>query len=175
MSINASNNEKIFSHSLTARNAALMVVETAKADHLLSGPINTAPELAEMEKFFFLHLFDAVRDHTATNGAELTPDEISSMFTFVFARSAEAVTAFLSSKGNFEFNAAGLFDGNTPFYTDDAFSALYKNNRNFPADCAGSYLEFFDRQAPGTDPLLTLFEALKWCFRIGCHLGLSSR
>jgi len=168
-------NEKIFSHSLTARNAAIMVVETAKADHLLSGPVNTAPELAEMEKFFFLHLFDTLRDHTSRCGTELNQDEIASMFNFVFARSAEAVTSFFSSKTSFEFNAAGLFDGNVPFYTDDALSALYKDNRQFPADCAQRYLEFFDHQAPGTDPLLTLFEALKWCFRIGCHLGLSSR
>ena len=46
-----------FSRSVAAQAAAMTVIETAKKDGLLSGPVATAPELAESEKELFLEMF----------------------------------------------------------------------------------------------------------------------
>ena len=163
-----------FSHSLTARAAAAAVIETARKMKILDGPIRTAPELAEMEKFLFVSLFDAVRRREGGLGNGLEPDEISAMFTFVFLRAAEAVTIFRSGEGHFEFDAAGLFGGPTPYYADEKIGAVFKAHHDFPSECAVSFLKLArGLPAGGPEPLLTLFEAMKWCFRLGCHLGLA--
>ena len=79
-----------FSRSVAAQAAAMTVIETAKKDGLLSGPVATAPELAESEKELFLEMFRKLAERQGTAAKSLTSDEISSLFTFVYARAAEA-------------------------------------------------------------------------------------
>jgi hypothetical protein len=165
--------QPVFSRSLTAHYAAVAIVNTAKSMHILDAPMRTAPELAEMEKFLFISLFDAIRTHEGLAENGLDPDEVAAMFNFVYVRSAEAVTAFLSGNGKFEFDATGLFGGPAPFYADEKISAKLKEFPEFPSECAVSFLSYADTLSDGTDRLLTLFEAMKWCFRIGCHIGLA--
>ena len=162
-----------FSHSLAARAAAAAVIGTARSMKILDGPIRTAPELAEMEKFLFVSLFDAVRNRGGGLENGLSPDEISAMFTFVFLRAAEAVSIFRSGQGHFEFDADGLFGGPVPFYADETIGARFKANSVFPSECAVAFLKLARELPAGHEPLLVLFEAMKWCFRLGCHLGLS--
>ena len=169
----AADTPQVFSHSLSARAAAAAVIEVAKTMQILDGPIRTAPELAEMEKFLFVNLFKTIREHENTHANTLDPDEVSAMFTFVFIRAAEAVTVFRSGQGNFEFNPDGLFGGPVPFYADEKIAARFKQNNGFPSECAVAFLELARRLPTDADPLLTLFEAMKWCFRLGCHLGLA--
>jgi len=164
-----------FSHSLAARAAAASVIDTAKRLNLIDGPIHTAPELAEMEKFLFVSLFDAVRRRDNTADHPLAADEISAMFTFVFIRAAEAVTIFLSGQGHFEFDDTGLFGGPVPYYADEKIGAKFKEFNNFPSECAVAFLELSRQLSDDPEPILTLFEAMKWCFRLGCHLGLAGK
>ena len=160
--------DRPFRTSLAAQAAARTVVETARRAGLLDGgAVAVDPALAEMEKALFSAMFKALARRGA---AELSPDEFSSMFHFVFARSAEAACACLSGRP-FETGTDGLFDGRTPFYADDALGSYFKG-LSFPADCARNCWELLTREPP-REPLLSLFEALKWCFRLGCHAGIA--
>ena len=96
--------------------------------------------------------------------------DYSSLFTFVFAKAAEAVTNMFNHKEQ-TFEMTGMFDGRVPLYADEAVTADFKTSQ-FPAMCAANYLKFTQDEADslaGNDPLLLLFEALKWCFRLSCH------
>jgi len=157
-----------FRTSLAAQSAARIAVETARRSGLLEAGegLVVDPALAEMEKALFSAMFKAV----ARRGeAELSPDEFASMFHFVFARSAEAAAACWSGRP-FETGTDGLFDGRTPFYADDALREYFKSLA-FPGECAQNAWDWLSASKQ-SDPLLALFESLKWCFRIGCHLGL---
>lgn len=158
-----------FRTSLAAQTAARLVIDTARSCGLLDdGALVVDPALAEMEKALFAGMFKAV---ARRGGAELTPEEFSSLFHFVFARATEAATACWSGRP-FETGTDGMFDGKTPFYADDALKG-YVRELDFPVRCAQNCWDGFAAgKAAGYDPLLPLFEALKWCFRIGCHASL---
>ena len=161
-----------FRTSLTAQAAAQTVIAAARESGVLDdGALVVDPALAEMEKALFAGMFKAV----ARRGVpSLTADEFSSMFHFVFARAAEAASACWS-KRPFETGTDGLFDGKTPFYADDALKG-YIHAQEFPVKCAQRCWDNLAAVAAAggsdCDPLLPLFEALKWCFRIGCHASL---
>lgn len=157
-----------FQTSLAAQAAARVVIETARRDGLLDGgAVTVDAALAGMEKALFSAMFKAL---ARRGSAELTPEEFSSMFHFVFARSAEAACACWSDRP-FETGTDGLFDGKTPFYADDALRGYFKE-LSFPADCAQNCWDLLTDEPP-REPLLSLFEALKWCFRLGCHAGIA--
>lgn len=159
-----------FRTSLAAQTAARLVVDTARSCGLLDdGALVVDPALAEMEKALFTGMFKAV---ARRGGAELSPEEFSSIFHFVFARSAEAATACWSGRP-FETGTDGMFDGKTPFYADDALKG-YIRELDFPVKCAQNCWDNFaaGKVSAEYDPLFPLFEALKWCFRIGCHASL---
>ena len=66
-------------------------------------------ELADVEKKFFIDLMIKTDEYLQRNGrTELTLDELSSLFTFVFAKSAEAVTNYLN-KAEQKFEFWGIF------------------------------------------------------------------
>ena len=156
-----------FQTSLAAQAAARVVIETARECGLLDdGGLVVDPALAEMEKALFAGMFKAV---ARRGGAELDPDEFSSMFHFVTARAAEAAAACWSGQA-FETGTDGLFDGKTPFYAPDELKG-YIHELDFPVRCAQNCWDLYASDKTG-DPLLKLFESLKWCFRIGCHASL---
>ena len=165
-----------FSRSVAAQAAAVTVIETAKKDGLLSGPVATAPELAESEKELFLEMFRKLAERQGTAAKSLTSDEISSLFTFVYARAAEAVGNFLAGRPN-QFEFLGMFDGKVPFSADERLIGYFKSKSGFPTACAAAYWSWYHdpavrQELAGIDPVLPLFEALKWTFRISCHYAL---
>ncbi len=163
-----------FVTSLPAQAAAGCIIETARAQGLLDRPVAVSNELAEAEKMLFIRMFQKMDEHMKSCGEELHPDEVSSLFTFVFAKAAESVTNMFNHKEQ-NFDLAGMFDGRIPLYADDAVTAEFKSSK-FPFLCAQNYLEFTENEAgalAGCDPLLLLFEALKWCFRLSCHLAVT--
>ena len=156
-----------FRTSLAAQSSAMVVINTARECGLLDdGGLVVDPALAEMEKALFAAMFKAV---ARRGGAELTADEFSSMFHFVTARAAEAAAACWSGRP-FESGTDGLFDGKTPFYAPDELKG-YVHGLDFPVRCAQNCWDLY-AAGGGGDPLLKLFESLKWCFRIGCHASL---
>lgn len=128
-------------------------------------------ELAEVEKKLFIEMFrrlEKYREQQQRN--ELTMDEISSLFSFVFARSVEAVVNFYNGNEQ-EFDYMGMFDGKIPFYSDDKLTAYVKRSL-FPCDMAEGFLNFMTEKGNGIDPVLGLFEALKWTWRFSQHLAI---
>ena len=162
-----------FSRSLAAQAAAKCIIDTAVQLELLDGPIATAPELAEAEKELIIKMLAEVKRRCDENNAVLEPDEISSLFTFVFAKAAEVVTNMYNNQEN-KFELAGMLDGKIPLYADDKITDEFKRSP-FPFNCAQNYLEWFsvnNALLGDADPVLLLFEALKWCFRLSCHLAI---
>ena len=162
-----------FVTSLPAQAAARCIIDTAKSLDLLDGPLNVAPELAEREKALFLAMFSAMEEHRREHGDQLSADEICSLFTYVFAKAAEIVTDFYNHQtGKVDFS--GMFDGRIPICADESITAEFKSSP-FPAQCAHNYLQWVENDAAyltGCDMRLLLFEALKWCFRLSCHLAV---
>ena len=89
-----------FSRSLAAQKAALCAVTAATELGLIDGAIAVDPRLAETEKTLMLKIMTAVSEKSSKSGSDLTADEISSMFTFVYARAAEAVTNLANNQEN---------------------------------------------------------------------------
>lgn len=163
-----------FVTSLPAQAAARCIIDTARSLNMLDQPVAVSNELAEAEKKLIVKMFQKMDEHINSGSEELSPDEISSLFTFVFAKAAEAVTNMFNHKEQ-TFDLQGMFDGRIPLYADDAVTAEFKSSR-FPVLCAQNYLDFTENKAgelAGCDPLLLLFEALKWCFRLSCHLAIT--
>ena len=167
------NQENTFSRSLAAQHAAQVVVEAARKGEFIDGPVFTAPELADSEKELMLKILEAVAEKRRRDGDALTDEAVSSMFTFVFARAAEAVTNYANSRPN-EFSMMGLFDGKAPLYADEQITGYFKK-LSFPGDCAQNFWDWIHSNIvpEGTDPLLALMESLKWCFRLSCHIAVS--
>ena len=148
-----------------ARRIAAIIIEAAREHGYLTEPLATIPEVAEEEKKLFLRMFEAVRRRREEHGDDLSCDEVASMFTFVLAKAAEIVTAYICGR-NDEPSLDGLFDGKIPVYADDRVMAFCRQC-GWPS-AAGT--AFWNADRGGGDPLLTLFEALKWTFRIAEHI-----
>ena len=164
-----------FTRSMTAQAAALAVVNAARRTGVLAGPLATAPALADSEKDLFLKMFRALADRRAKGTDRLDSDEISSLFTFVFARAAEAVTNMVNGRPD-DFSMLGMFDGKVPIYADDRITGSFKMSQ-WPTDAARAYWQWYEAEGgavarSGVDPALPLFEALKWMFRVSCHLAI---
>ena len=135
------------------------------------GEFMVIEELAEVEKNLFLEMFRRLEKHREYEKRnELTVDEISAMFSFVFARSVEAVVNYYNGNPQ-ELDYMGLFDGKIPFYCDDKLTSFVKRSL-FPRDMAEGFFDFVAENGENDEPALTLFEALKWTWRIGQHLAL---
>ena len=130
-------------------------------------------ELAAVEKKFFMDLMVKTDEYLARNNRnDLTLDEISGVFTFAFAKSAEAVTNYLN-KAEQKFEFWGIFDGKVPIYTDDTLTGELKKSR-IPAVMAQGFIDFVeDNDSYKANAKLALFEALKWTWRLGQNFSVS--
>lgn len=153
-----------------AREIANLLIGAAREDGYLEGPLAQIEELAGEEKKLFVRMIEALSRRRGLTGDELNDDEISSLFTFVYAKAAELVTNFVNGKMDENPSLDGMFDGKIPLYADDALVGFFKKCP-WPTTAASAFLDF--EIEPGVDPLLALFEALKWCFRISEHLAVT--
>ena len=160
-----------FSRSLAAQAVAKCVVECAVSCGLISGPVATSPRLAEVEKELIIRMLSEIRSRFGENKGELHPDEVSSMFTFVFGKAAEAVTNMYNHQPD-KFELNGMLTGQIPVYAEDNITEKFKAS-SFPSECAEKYLAWSEQYANSADPVLLLFEALKWCFRLSCSYAVS--
>ncbi len=148
--------------------AAGRLMEAAKRAGWLEGEWMTVPELAEDEKNLFITMLRATPAYLRSEGrAELTVDEIAAMFHFVYAKAAEAVSAWLADQ-KFEVSTTGLFDGDVPLYADERLVELFRNCP-MPETLARAFLA---EPVNAPEPLLVLFEALKLAWRLACHWAL---
>lgn len=162
---------KEFSRSVVAQAAAAAMIVAARKSECPKGAMVASPVLAEAEKELFLLMLARFADRRKAGTEGLSTDEISSLFTFVCAKAAEAVTNWCNSK-KCEFNLSGMLDGKIPIYAEERLTGHFKK-LTLPSDCAQAYLDWHaanaaDPALQACDPILPLFEALKWCFRLSC-------
>ena len=163
-----------FSRSLVAQCAAKCIVDTAVEHGIIDGAIAISPRLAEAEKELIIKMLRKIREDFGENSGTLESDEIASLFTFVFGKAAEAVTNMYNNQPD-KFELTGMLGGQIPVYAEDAITEKFKTSA-FPAACAENYLNWNDANSTLTaasDPVLLLFEALKWCFRLSCGYAVS--
>ncbi len=143
------------------------LLAAARAHEWVDDALLSVPELAEDEKNLFLAMLRALPEQLRCAGrSSLEVDEVVSLFNFVYAKAAEAVTHWYTGNA-FEPSLEGMLDGETPLYADER---LVESFRDCPVAevLSGCFLE----SPIKGDPLLTLFEALKLAWRISCHLAL---
>lgn len=160
-----------FSSEDSIKVAQAIVAAARQAAYLPEGEaMQSSPELAALEKPIFIKMFQAFKAHLQDNNAmELTADEISSMFNFAVGKGAEMAYNFMSGQKQ-DGNVNGLFDSRVSLYVDDRLMNFLKAEP-IAAKLGGAFVDF-QQQNPGLDPVLSLFEALKWTMRIAEHLAL---
>ncbi len=160
--------ENTFSRSISAQNASRCVIDAARQNGLLDKPVAVAPEFAEAEKKLLIKILAEIKDR-----ASFTADEIASLFNFVFAKSAETVTNFANHRPD-EFDLLGLLDGKAPICAEERITERFKRS-DFAGNAAQNFWDFMQSEnAPAEEEkFLALAEALKWCFRLGCHFAVT--
>ena len=146
-------------------NAAMLVAQTmigAAREYgyfLEDEPLRSAPELTELEKPLFVNMFKAFKEHLQlVNRMELNEDEISCMFNFVVGKGAEMAFNFVNGQSQ-DIHLDGLFKSRVNFLKAEPIAA----------NLGGVFVDF-QAENKDIDPVLGLFEALKWAMRISAHL-----
>lgn len=143
------------------------LIEEARRHGWIDAELLSVPQLAEDEKALFIAMMRRLPEYLREEGrAELTLDEIVSLFNFVYAKAAEAVTLWYTDQ-RFEPTLEGLFDGAAAVYADENLLEAFRD-LPLPEVFARTFLE----TPVAADPLLALFEALKIAWRVSCHIGL---
>lgn len=148
------------------------IVNAAGKLGFISGRLSVVPELAELERELFIKIAAKVMEHTGRSTQPgLDQMEVLSMFTFVSAKAAEAVTSWLGNNA-FEIRLEGLFDGRVPFTVEERLGAYIKA-RGLAEAMYGAFSDW-RAEAGGHNhhPVLPLLEALKWTFRISAGLAV---
>lgn len=151
--------------------ARTMIAEAQRRGWLVPGEsVLTAPELAEAEKELFLRMFAELKNHLRRSGrTTLAEDEIASLFNYAFGKGAEQAYNYLSGQKQ-EFDVAGMFQSRVALYVDDRLMNFLKSS-TAAAELGAAFLDF-QRSGGAGEPVLALFEALKWTLRIAVHLAL---
>lgn len=153
---------------------ALSVIHTAREYGYLDGPLTVIEKLADLEKNLFIAILKQIKIHLQREQrTELSAEEIISLYTFILAKAAEAVSNSIG-KNDYELDLAGMLDGKIPFYSDPALENFCHKSL-FPAEFARGFHEFYSHYGEalakeGVQPVLILAESLKWTWRIAIHV-----
>lgn len=159
---------------LKSTEIASYMVDHARGNGFLDGALAIVPELAETEKQLFIAISGRIKEFSSVREDQsLDQDEMLSLFIFVYAKAAEAVSCYLRNAG-FEYNLQGMFDGKIPLTVEENLIDYMKTVKLGES----MYSAFIDWVAdnPGfcadnnVHPVLPLLEALKWTFRISGNL-----
>ncbi|MDD4818369.1 MAG: hypothetical protein PHI85_10425 [Victivallaceae bacterium] len=156
---------------------ALQVIHVARTHGYLTGQINALEALSDTEHDLFVAILRQLRLHLSREKRlELTGEELLSLYTFILAKAAEAVSSTLGSKP-FEMELLGMLDGKIPFYTDPKLEE-FCHTTSLPVDFATGFKEFYRHygeglERDGVEPVLVLAEALKWTWRVAVHVCYS--
>ncbi len=157
-----------------AQLVALSIVHSAQNDGYLAGPLTVIEELADVEKDLFIAMLKQVKLHLSREDrVELDGEEVMSLFTFVLAKAAEAVSE-LHGQNPIELDLMGMLDGKIPFYCHPQLEK-FCHITTMPSDFATAFKNFYNHYGDalhreGVEPILILMEALKWSWRISVHI-----
>ena len=155
---------------------AKAMIARAEDEGYLNGPLIVIEKLADWEKDIFVFMFKEVEKYLSYKKERLlSAEEIVSMFTYIFAKAGEAVTTWYNDQ-EFTYDAHGMFDGKIPMYNDEKLLQYFKTV-NLAADMADAFGYWSSENAGlceknNVDPVLPLFEALKWTWRISINLTI---
>ena len=161
-------NDTTFTTSIPARKAAVCIINAARERGFIDGPLITAPELADIEKQLFMKMFAALPQNDKITDCSLSGPQMSSLFTFVFAKAAETAAQLYEGVEKVELEAEGMLSGNVPVAAGELLNN-YSAELDFPSVCMERFLEL-SKESDFTEPFYSLFEALKWCYRISFHI-----
>ena len=158
-----------FTTSQDALRIAHALADCARDGGFLTGPLVTAPELAEAEKSLFLRMFAELPRHSAgIVDGKLSEEQLTSLFTFVFAKAAETAAQFYEGVSEIRLDTEGMFSGHIPIAAGELLNE-YGAELDFPSRCMEVFMELAS-ETPFSAPLYALFEALKWCYRLSFHI-----
>lgn len=157
-----------FTTSIPARKAAVCIINAAKERGFIDGPLITAPELGEIEKQLFVKMFAALPGSDKITDCALTAEQMSSLFTFVFAKAAETAAQLYEGVDAVELETEGMFSLSVPIAAGELLNN-YCADLDFPAVCLERFLKLSEEE-DFSEPFYSLFEALKWCYRISFHI-----
>ncbi|MDD5729176.1 MAG: hypothetical protein PHV59_11490, partial [Victivallales bacterium] len=129
-----------------SKDIAQIMIDRARADGYLDGPLVVIEKLADWEKDIFIFMFREVEKYLSCKKERLlSADEIVSMFTYIFAKAGEAVTTWFSEQ-EFTYDAFGMFDSKVPIYNDEQLLQYFKTV-NLPADMADAFGHWANQNA----------------------------
>ncbi len=153
---------------------AAVIVSESKRRGYIDGSLPVIAELADIEKQLFMQMAAKIKEYSSVRPEDsLNQDEVLSLFIFVYAKAAEAVSSYLR-KAEFEYKFGGMFDGRVPLEVEENLIEYMKNVKfgddmySAFADWTADNPEFCTEH--GIHPVLPLLEALKWSFRIASGL-----
>ncbi|MCI7644354.1 MAG: hypothetical protein MST10_08435 [Lentisphaeria bacterium] len=157
---------------------ARAIITSARENEYLLDELSLVPELAESERKLFIAMLGEIKKKFAADNndtgeitEELSADEIVSLFTYVCAKAAESVCAWYLNQ-DMEFDPDGMFSGKVPLYADEEIVKHF-SSLNLAADMANTFAGWSNEHLMlDIDPILPLFEALKWTYRIAAHQTL---
>ena len=161
--------DETFTTSVDAQRIARALAGFAREEGFVTGPVLIAPEAAAAEKELFLKMFAELPRHKGNfvDGG-LSGEQISSLFTFVFAKAAETAARLYEGMTDIHLSTEGMLSGNIPIAAGELLND-FSTDQSFPDRCTTAFLEL-SAEAPFSAPLFALFEALKWCFRLSFHI-----
>ena len=160
--------DSTFTTSIPARKAAVCIINAARDRGYINGPLITAPELGEIEKQLFMKMFAALPGSDRISNCSLETEQMSSLFTFVFAKAAETAAQLYEGVDKVELDTEGMFSLSVPIAAGELLNN-YSADLDFPSVCLEHFLELSEEEE-FSEPFYSLFEALKWCFRISFHI-----
>lgn len=160
--------DSTFTTSIPARKAAVCIINAARERGYINGPLITAPELGEIEKQLFMKMFAALPGSDRITNCSLETEQMSSLFTFVFAKAAETAAQLYEGVDKVELDTEGMFSLSVPIAAGELLNN-YSADLDFPSVCLEHFLELSEEEE-FSEPFYSLFEALKWCFRISFHI-----
>ncbi|MBE6384706.1 MAG: hypothetical protein E7048_03465 [Lentisphaerae bacterium] len=160
--------EHTFTTSLQAQKVARAIVLLARERGFIDGQLATAPELGEIEKQLFLKMFAELRANEKIADCTLSGIQMSALFTFVFAKAAETAAQIYEGVTNIELDTEGMLSVNVPIAAGELLNS-YGAELDFPDICMARFVEL-SQEPEFENPFFSLFEALKWCYRISFHI-----
>ena len=160
--------DSTFTTSIPARKVAVCIINAARERGYINGPLITAPELGEIEKQLFMKMFAALPGSDRISNCSLETEQMSSLFTFVFAKAAETAAQLYEGVDKVELDTEGMFSLSVPIAAGELLNN-YSADLDFPSVCLEHFLELSEEEE-FSEPFYSLFEALKWCFRISFHI-----
>ena len=151
--------------------ASAMIAAARQFGYFAEGEaLRSAPELVELERPLFVKMFQALKEHLqSVKRMELTDDEVASMFNFAVGKGSEMAFNYMNNQSQ-DCRVDGLFNSRVSLYVEDRLMNFLKAEP-IAGNLGGAFVDF-QADNPGVDPILGLFEALKWTMRISGHLTL---